>query len=74
MSGGAWCGNSHSRIGLVTNQNPSEPYNAKRAHASVATCNRDECIAKGIKYVAGTTNETATYYDDEERWRMEGRR
>lgn len=60
----AWCHDHHARKGLVTNQNPDEPHDRTEPLASVSTCHRVKCIAKGTKYVAGTTNRQATFYDD----------
>lgn len=62
----AWCGGGHRRAGLVTNQDPDEP-SQDGPHASVSVCNREACLAKAVKYVAGSTNRTAAYYDDAER-------
>lgn len=59
----SWCKSSHARTGIISNQDLSN-WDKSRPLASVATCDRDECLAKGIKYVAGQTNETATYYPD----------
>lgn len=49
----------HSPRGIVTNQ-PSE-YDPTRPHASISTCERPTCIAASVKWVAGKTNETATF-------------
>lgn len=64
MSGGAWCNTRHDRAGLVGNQDPREPYNPNEPMHSVATCDRQECIAKAIKLVAGETNRTAAFVAD----------
>lgn len=61
-----WCGEGHARVGLVTNQDPDD-YDPSEPHASVAVCNRKACLNKAVKYVAGSTNRQATYYDDAER-------
>lgn len=53
---------NHVRRGRVTNQ--TGPYDPSRAHASVAVCDRPECIREGQRYVAGETNETAHYVPD----------
>lgn len=55
----------HKRRGIVTNQ-PSG-YDLNRAHASTTVCGRDECVADAIRWVAGTTNETAVYVSDASR-------
>lgn len=64
MKGGAWCNRSHDRAGLVSNQDPQEPYNPEEPYASVAVCDRVSCINKGIRHVAGATNRTAVYVPD----------
>lgn len=64
----AWCGSGrHERKGLVTNQDPDQPYDPTEPYAAVSVCSREECKAKAIKKVAGSTNRTAAYYDDAER-------
>ena len=59
----AWCNTNHDRAGLVSNQ-PRGGYIAGRPLGMVSVCDLPKCIAKGIKYVAGNTNETATYQPD----------
>lgn len=61
----AWCKANHNRTGIVTNQ--PDGYDSTRSHCSVTICDRPECLAKAIKYVAGNTNETAVYSSDESR-------
>lgn len=61
----AWCKASHQRTGLVSNQDRHAPLDWSRAHASVTVCDSAECIRKAQTYVAGYTNETATYQPDE---------
>jgi hypothetical protein len=63
----AACRSGHERTGIVTNQNPDEPYDSAEPHMARSTCSRQECIDKAIKWVAGGTNRTAAYYDDAER-------
>lgn len=63
----AWCSTRHERAGLVCNQDPDEPYKPDEPYASVAVCERPECIAKATKNVAGSTNRQATFYSDAER-------
>jgi hypothetical protein len=58
---------SHTRHGIVTNQDPSQPYDPKRSHASRAVCDRGPCIDNTIAWVASQTNETAAYYADADR-------
>lgn len=65
MSGGAWCHSGHNRTGLVSNQSRYDEWDKTRSGISVAVCANEKCIAKAIKYVAGSTNETATYEPDE---------
>lgn len=57
----------HVRDGIVTNQHPDDPYDPASPHASRACCSRPSCVSAAIAWVAGQTNETAHYYDDEER-------
>ena len=64
MSGDAGCHARHSRTGLVSNQD-RRAFDTKRSLSSVSTCAAETCIAKAQKYVAGNTNETATYQPDE---------
>lgn len=52
----------HARAGIVTNQPGA--YDRDRPHASTIVCEREECQAKAIRWVAGTTNETAVYVPD----------
>lgn len=61
----AWC--PHERTGIVTNQDPDQPYDKTQPFASVAVCSQEKCLAKAIKKVAGQTNRQAVYYDDAER-------
>lgn len=63
----AWCKTGHERAGLVTNQDPDQPYDEDEPHTMVSVCDRPECIAKATKYVAGNTNRQATFYSDAER-------
>ena len=60
----AWCHANHNRTGLVSNQDRNN-FDTKHTLSSVSVCDRPECIAKAIKYVAGQANETATYQPDE---------
>lgn len=64
MSGGAWCNSKHDRDGLVGNQDPREPYSANEPYVSVAVCNREACIAKAVRHVAGASNRTAAFVAD----------
>lgn len=48
--------------GIVTNQNPAQPMDNERAHASRSTCDRPECIRNAQRWVASKTNETAVYH------------
>lgn len=52
----------HARKGIVTNQ-PGD-YDPARPHASIQVCDRPECIRRAVSWVAGQTNETATYISD----------
>lgn len=49
----------HKPRGIVTNQ--PDGYDPSRAHASISTCDRPECVATSIAWVASKTNETATF-------------
>jgi hypothetical protein len=53
----------HTRTGIVTNQPGA--YDKSRPHASTVVCDRPECQARAIRWVAGMTNETAVYVPDE---------
>jgi len=64
MSYDAWCNGTHDRAGLVSNQSRYAAYDKTRSMVMVAVCAADKCIAKGIRHVAGHTNETATYEPD----------
>lgn len=59
----AGCKSGHARTGLVCNQDPDKP-DDDEPYAARSVCSRQACIDKAIKWVAGTTNRTATYYDD----------
>lgn len=61
-----WCKVSHKRAGIVSNQD-RRSFDTKRTLSSVGVCAAPACIAKAIRYVAGQTNETATYQPDEAR-------
>jgi hypothetical protein len=66
MSGGAYCC-SGDRAGLVSNQDPDEPFDKTEPLIMVAVCARGACQTKQIKRVAGETNRRAYYFDDAER-------
>ena len=61
MSHDAWCHVNHDRAGLVSNQSRYAAYDKTRPLVIVAVCATEKCIAKGIKNVAGRTNETAAF-------------
>lgn len=63
----AACGQRHRRTGVVTNQDPDEPYDQTEPCIVLTVCHREECREKSIRKVAGGTNRRATYYDDAER-------
>lgn len=56
---------THARRGIVTNQPGT--YDRTRPHASTTVCDRPECIAAAISWVAGKTNETAIHIRDADR-------
>jgi hypothetical protein len=56
---------NHARKGIVTNQ--PDGNDPDRPHAARTVCDRPECIAHAIKWVAGHTNETAVHITDAER-------
>lgn len=55
----------HKRAGIVSSHPLGQPIPREDAHCSVTVCGREECIAKGIAYVAGFVNGTATFYPDD---------
>jgi hypothetical protein len=55
----------HKRSGIVTNQ--PNGYDPTLPHASTTTCDRDGCIQKAIRWVAGETNMTAYLKRDADR-------
>lgn len=60
----AWCNSRHSRSGTVSNQDRDD-FVQTRPLRMVSTCSRKDCIAKAVSYVAGKTNESASYQEDE---------
>lgn len=49
----------HVPKGIVTNQ-PDQPLDLTRSHASISVCDRPECIRNAQRWVASETNETAS--------------
>lgn len=55
------CGHD-TATGFVTNQDPAEPLDPRRPHASVCVCASGKCRGYAIDVITRWTGETARYY------------
>lgn len=63
----AACRMGHERVGLVSNQNPSDGWDKDEPLHVLSCCARPECVDKLQRKVAGSTNRRAEFYRDADR-------